>query len=240
MAEIFGLTTVFSFGPGGWGRAMLAAAGMTLAVALTGYAIGGALGVLGAFAKTAGGTITRGLADAYTSILRGIPDLLVIYLFYFGSGAVLTPLGHLFGASGFVSMPGFVAGALAIGIVSGAYQTEVFRGAYRAVAKGEIEAARAVGMSGPLMLRRILAPLVLRHAIAGLGNVWQLVLKESALVSVTGLVEILRQSQIGAGSTRQPFTFFLGAAILFLVISSVSEWLSSFAERHFSRGLRRA
>ena len=108
------------------------------------------------------------------------------------------------------------------------------------MSKGEIEAALATGMSRPLMFRRIVAPLVLRYALPGLGNVWQLVLKESALISVTGLVEILRQSQIGAGSTRQPFTFFFAAAILYLVISSISGWLLSRGERHFTRGLRRA
>ena len=179
-------------------------------------------------------------ADGYTTIFRGIPDLLVIYLFYFGSSSVLTPIGRLFGVSGFISLPGFLAGALAIGIVSGAYHTEVLRSAYRAVSVGEIEAAIATGMSRALMFRRIIAPLALRHALPGLGNIWQLVLKESALISVTGLVEILRQAQIGAGSTRQPFTFYFAAAVLYLVISSVSGWLLGRAELRYSRGLRRA
>jgi octopine/nopaline transport system permease protein len=235
----FGLLTVFSFGPGGWGPAMFKAAAMTIAVALTGFVFGAMVGALGAWAKIAGGRITRGIADGYTTVLRGIPDLLVIYLFYFGSSAVLTPIGRMFGATGFLSLPGFLAGALAIGIVSGAYHTEVFRGAYRSVSRGEIEAAVATGMSRALVFRRIIVPLSLRFALPGLGNVWQLVLKESALISVTGLVEILRQAQIGAGSTRQPFTFFLAAAILYLVISSVSGWTLQRAEQRFTRGLRR-
>jgi octopine/nopaline transport system permease protein len=236
----FAFLTTLGFGPGGWGPAMLTAAAMTIAVAVTGFIFGAMVGVFGAWAKLAGSGPVRAAADVYTTVLRGIPDLLVIYLFYFGSSAVLTPLGRLFGATGFISLPGFLAGALAIGVVSGAYHTEVFRGAYQSVAKGEIEAALATGMSRPLMFRRIVAPLVLRYALPGLGNVWQLVLKESALISVTGLVEILRQAQIGAGSTRQPFTFFFAAAILYLVISSVSGWLLSRSERHFTRGLRRA
>jgi octopine/nopaline transport system permease protein len=231
---------LMGFGPRGWGAAMLGGAAMTLAVALCGFLIGALIGAFGAFAKIAGGRIARGVADGYTTVLRGIPDLLVIYLFYFGGSAVLTPLGHLLGASGFISLPGFLAGALAIGIVSGAYHTEVFRGGFRAVPPGELEAATAAGMSGLLKFRRIVAPLVLRHALPGLGNVWQLVLKESALVSVTGVVELLREAQIGAGSTRQPFYFFVTAAALYLAITTLSGFTLQRAEQRFSRGMRRA
>jgi octopine/nopaline transport system permease protein len=224
----------------GWGQAMLAAAAMSIAVALAGFALGMVVGVLGAWAKISGGRVTRGVADAYTTVLRGIPDLLVIYLFYFGSSAVLTPLAHVFGASGFVSLPGFLAGALAIGVVSGAYHTEVLRGAFQAVSKGELEAASAAGMTRWLKFRRIVAPLVLRFAVPGLGNVWQVVLKETALISVTGLVEILRQAQVGAESTRQPFLFFGLAALLYLAISSLSGWGMTRAEQRYTRGMRRA
>ncbi|GGH16594.1 nopaline transport system permease protein NocQ [Alsobacter metallidurans] len=235
-----GTMDLLGFGPGGWGPAMLRAAAMTIAVALTGFVFGSLIGTLGAWAKIGGGALARGVADAYTTVLRGIPDLLVIYLFYFGSSAVLTPIGRFFGAEGFVSLPGFLAGALAIGVVSGAYFTEVFRGAYNTVSRGELEAATATGMTRLLRFRRIVVPLTLRFALPGLGNVWQQVLKESALISVTGLVEILRQSQIAAGSTRQPFTFFMAAAVLYLVISTASGWSLSRAEAHFTRGLRRA
>ena len=225
---------------GGWGLAMLIAAAMTIAVALAGYTLGMLVGVVGASAKISGGRITRAVADGFTTVLRGIPDLLVIYLFYFGSSAILTPLGRFFGATGFISLPGFLAGALAIGIVSGAYQTEVFRGAFQAIPKGELEAATAAGMTPFLKFRRIVGPLVLRFAVPGMGNVWQLVLKETALISVTGLVEILRQAQIGAGSTRQPFLFFCSAAVLYMTISSVSGWGFTRAEQRFTRGMRRA
>ena len=112
-------------------------------------------------------------------MLRGIPDLLVIYLFYFGGSAALGAVGSLFGDEGFIGVPAFATGALAIGVVSGAYQAEVFRGAYQTLSKGELEAAKSVGMHRWLMFRRIIAPQVLRYAIPGLGNVWQLVLKES-------------------------------------------------------------
>jgi octopine/nopaline transport system permease protein len=235
-----GFLDLMGFGPQGWGPAMLLGAVMTIAVAGSGFFLGAAIGTLGAWAKIAGGPLTRRIADLYTTVLRGIPDLLVIYLFYFGGSSVMTALGHLFGATGFVGFPGFAAGALAIGVVCGAHHTEVFRGAFRAVSRGELEAARAVGMGPVLRFRRIVAPLVLRYALPGLGNVWQLVLKESALVSVTGVVELVREAQIGAGSTRQPFDFFIAAAALYLCVTTVSGWGLRRAERHFTRGMRRA
>ena len=177
------------------------------------------------------------MSDIYTTVLRGVPDLLVIYLFYFGGSSVLSAVGGWFGATGFIGLPAFATGALALGIVSGAYQAEVYRGAYLALPRGELEAARAVGMGRALMVRRVVVPQVLRYALPGLGNVWQLLLKESALVSVVGLVELLRQSQIGAGSTRQPFDFYAAAGLLYLVITTVSTWGFSRAEARSRRGL---
>ncbi|HEY8567191.1 MAG TPA: ABC transporter permease subunit [Beijerinckiaceae bacterium] len=231
---------LMGFGPRGWGEPMLRATLMTVAVSVSAFLIGAVFGILGAWAKLSRSLVARSVADAYTTVLRGVPDLLVIYLFYFGGSAILSAIGRAFGAQGFVGMPAFLTGAIAVGIVSGAFQTEVYRGAYLAIAKGELEAAKAVGMHRFTMLRRIIAPQVLRFAIPGLGNVWQLVLKESALISVTGLVELLRQSQIGSGSTRQPFAFFLTAAALYLVLTTISTWGFRQAEEHAMRGVRRA
>ncbi len=231
---------LMGFGPNGWGLPMIQAATMTLRVALAAFVVGLALGGLGAWAKLSGSRFARGAADVYTTVIRGIPDLLVIYLFYFGGSAVLGAIGKWFGATGFVGMPAFATGAIAVGLVSGAYQTEVLRGAFMAIAKGELEAARAVGMPPLLMFRRIIVPQVARYAIPGLGNVWQLILKESALISVTGLVELLRQAQIGAGSTRQPFYFFLTAAALYLVLTTLSTIIFERLETRAMRGVRRA
>jgi len=234
-----GILDLISFGPGGWGSALLAAAVMTVLISISGFLIGGVIGTFVAWGKISGGVVVRALADGYTTVLRGIPDLLVIYLFYFGGSAVVTAVGRLFGAEGFIGFPGFLAGAMAVGICSGAQHTEVLRGAFKAVHAGELEAATACGMSRFLKFRRIVAPLTLRHALPGLGNVWQVVLKESALVSITGVVEILRQSQIGAGSTGLPFNFYLIAAMLYLVISTVSSGILQTSERWFSRGVRK-
>ena len=231
---------LMGFGPKGWGPAMLAATGTTVLVAVMGFLAGAVFGIMAAAAKLSRSLTLRALADGYTTLLRGIPDLLVIYLFYFGGSAALTAAARAFGASGFVGVPALATGTLALGIISGAYQAEVYRGAYGALARGELEAARAVGMSGPLMFRRVVAPQVLRYAVPGLGNVWQLVLKESALISVTGLVELLRQSQIGSGSTREPFAFFLTAGALYLAITTVSTYGFGRLEAHTMRGVRRA
>jgi octopine/nopaline transport system permease protein len=228
------------FGPRGWGLALLQGALMTLAVSFAGLLIGAAIGGLVAWAKLSGVRAAGALGDAYAAIFRGVPELLVVYFVYFGSSALLTGLGHAVGYSGFLGVPSFLAGALAVGVISGAYQAEVFRGAFLAVAKGEIEAARAVGMGRWLMFRRIIAPQVLRFALPGLGNLWQVALKDSSLISVTGLAELMRVSQVASGSTRQPFIFYLAGGALYLVVTVISNRVFNQAEARATRGLRRA
>ena len=228
---------LLGFGPGGWGWPLVWAAGTTIAVAVTAFAGGACIGAAAAWAKLAGPAWLRAIAVAYTTILRGVPDLLVIYLFYFGGSSVLTQLGHWMGQDGFIGLPGFAAGAAAVAFVSGAYQTEVFRGAVAAVPAGQAEAGRALGLSRRVVAWRVLLPQILRAALPGLGNVWQIVVKESALVSVTGLVELLRQVNIAAGSTRQPFLFYAAGAALYLIITTVSGALFRQAERRAGRGL---
>ncbi len=229
----------FGFGPTGWGAYLLLGAGITVAVTLASLAIGAVLGSLVAAAKLSRRLTWRILGDLYITLFRGVPELLIIYLFYFGGSAVLTSLGHLFGQEGFLGIPTFLAGALAVGIISGAYQAEVFRGAYGALAKGEIEAARAVGMDPFTRFRRIIVPQVLRLALPGLGNVWQLSLKDSALVSVTGLTELMRSSQVGAGSTHDYFGFYIAGGLLYLIMTAVSNRVFDAAEARTGRSLRR-
>jgi len=227
--------TLIGFSQQGWGRQLLQAMGMTLAVSIAAFCVGLLLGLLGAWGSF-GGRGPRAASRIYTTVLRGVPELLVIYLFYFGGSAALTGLGHLFGAQGFLGLSGFMVGALSVGVVSGAYQTEVLRGAYNAIPRGELEAATAVGMGRLLMLRRIIAPQALRFALPGLG-VWQTVLKESALISVTGLVEIMRMVGIAANSTRLPFDFFLTGAAMYLCLTAASGLLFRAMERRVTRGM---
>ncbi len=200
---------LLGFGSTGWGALLIAAALMTLAVTATALAIGAVLGAIVAAAKLSGNLVLVTLGNVYTTVFRGVPELLIIYLIYFGGSSAVTSIGQAMGYEGFLGLPSFVAGALAVGIISGAYQAEVFRGSFLAISKGELEAASAIGMHRGMRLRRIIMPQVFRLAIPGLGNVWQLSLKDSALISVTGLAELMRTSQVAAGSTRQYFLFFI-------------------------------
>ncbi len=237
MTDAFGL---LGFGSGGWAAAMLSASAVTLLLSCAGFALGALFGGIAAAARLGRSRMLAIVAEAYGTVFRGIPDLLTIYLLYFGGSVALTAIARMFGAEGFVGLPAFATGTLAIGIISGAYQAEVFRGAYLAVDRGQAEAAYAHGLSKALTLRLVILPQLLRHAIPGLGNVWQLVLKDSALISVIGLVELMRQAQIGAGSTRQPFVFYMAAAALYFAIAAATDALFRRAERVAMRGIRRA
>ena len=176
------ILTILGFGKTGWGGLLLVATLMTLGVTSVALAIGAVLGTLAAAAKLSSRRSLRVIGGTYTTVFRGVPELLIIYLVYFGGSSAVTAIGHALGYEGFLGLPSFLAGALAVGLISGAYQAEVYRGAYLAILPGEIEAARAIGMGQLLRLRRIVMPQVLRLALPGLGNVWQLSLKDSALV----------------------------------------------------------
>lgn len=232
--------SLVGFSQHGWGSILLSGVLITLSAALCGLILGLLIGTCVAWAKISGGRTLRFLADGYTTVLRGIPDLLVIYLFYFGSSSVLSSIAEEFGSQGFFELPGFVAGTIAIGVVAGAQSAEVLRGAFLTVTKGEIEAAQAFGMNFRLRFRRIIMPLTLRHAIPGMSNVWLSLLKESSLLSVTGVAELMRQAQVAAGSTHLPFNFFMAAAALYIIMASLSGILIQYSERHYSRGSRRA
>ncbi|VWD34729.1 ABC transporter permease [Burkholderia lata] len=230
---------MLGFGTEGWGSVLLLAALMTIALTLAALAVGAVIGAGIAAAKLSRYRSARLLGDLYTTVFRGVPELLVIYLFYFGGSTLVTAVGQWFGAEGFIGVPPFVIGALAVGMISGAYQAEVYRAAVLAVSKGELEAARSIGMPSSMVLRRILIPQVLRFALPGIGNVWQLSLKDSALISVTGLAELLRTSQIAANSTHQYFVFFVAGGALYLVMTGLSNRVFNRAEAIVGRSFRR-
>lgn len=231
---------MLSFGDTGWGLTLLRAAGMTLVLTLVSLLVGAVFGSLVAAAKLSRRRGLRCIGNSYSVIFRGVPELLVIYLFYFGGGTVVSAVGHWFGAVGYIDMPPFVVGALAVGLLSGSYQAEVYRGAFLAVPRGELEAGLAIGMSCAMRFRRVLLPQVLRYALPGLGNVWQMTLKDSALISVIGLIELMRASLMAAGSTRQYFTFYIIGGIGYLLLTGLSGRVFNIAEARVQRTQRRS
>ncbi|WP_186139929.1 ABC transporter permease [Burkholderia gladioli] len=233
------LISMLGFGSEGWGSVLLLGALMTIVLTLSALLIGSVFGGLVAAAKLSRFRLLRVLGDCYTTVFRGVPELLVIYLFYFGGSSLVTTIGQWFGADGFVGVPPFAIGAVAVGMISGAYQAEVYRAAVLAVSRGELEAARAIGMPCLTAARRILIPQVLRFALPGLGNVWQLSLKDSALISVTGLAELLRATQVAAGSTHEYFLFFVAGGVLYLLMTGASNRIFGKAEAHVGRSFKR-
>jgi octopine/nopaline transport system permease protein len=222
---------LLGFGQGGWGAALLQAAAVTLALSVLGFALGAVFGGVAAAARLGRRRMPAALASGYGTLFRGVPDLLTIYLLYYGGSLALTSAGRSLGWDGFIGLPTFATGVLALGVISGAYQAEVFRGAYLAIDSGQTDAAQALALPRAVALRRVILPQLLLHALPGLGNVWQLVLKDSALISVIGLVELMRQAQIAAGSTREPFVFYIAAALLYLAIASATNQAFVRAER---------
>jgi His/Glu/Gln/Arg/opine family amino acid ABC transporter permease subunit len=208
---------------------------MTLVVSAISLVFGSLIGFLGAGAKLARWRALRLLADAYTTIIRGVPELIIILLLYFGGTVTLSRLaGH------YVEVNGFAAGVFALSIVFGAYATEIFRGAILAIPRGQIEAARALGMKGPAIFRTVMLPQLWRFALPGIGNLWLVLLKDTALISVVGLEELMRKTAITAGATRQPFTFYFAAALIYLAFTLVSSAALQWAERRAGRGFRTA
>lgn len=219
----------------GYGWQLIEGAEMTLLVSAVSLVFGILVGFLGAGAKLSRWRALRLLADAYTTVIRGIPELIIILLLYFGGTVTLTRLaGH------YVEVNGFGAGVFALSIVFGAYATEVFRGAVLAIPRGQTEAARALGMRRAALFWTVLLPQLWRFALPGVGNLWLVLLKDSALISVVGLEELLRKTAITAGATRQPFTFYFAAALIYLGFTVVSSVALNWAERRAARGLQSA
>ncbi|MDR1827004.1 MAG: ABC transporter permease subunit [Methylobacteriaceae bacterium] len=227
------------FGPNGWGWVMLRASGMTIFLSVTGFFVGNIFGALAAIAKLANNKVLNVVANTYLNIVRGVPELVLIYIVFYESSSLVTTIAQTFGYPEPIFLPVFPVAVTALGVISGAYLAEVFRAAFLTIHKGELEAARSVGMAPGLMFRRIIIPQVLRYAVPGIGNVWQFILKESSLISVIGVVEIMRQTKMGAGSTHKPFTFFITAAILFIVIAFFTGVGFRKLEQWSTRGMKR-
>ena len=224
------------FGDAGWGDEFLIATLMTLLVSILSMGLGLFLAIITVWAKIIQNRITRFIANFYTTVIRGVPELLVIYLLFFGGSGAIMYVASIFGYYEYIEINAFITGAVAIGIISGAYSTEVFRGAIQSIDKGQFEAAKVLGINKFGQFYKIILPQMLRLAIPNLSNVWQITLKDTSLISVTGLVEIMRQSYIAAGSTRDPLFFYSFAAVLYLLLTYISMKLINKLEVKYSRG----
>jgi arginine/ornithine transport system permease protein len=212
---------------------------LTVEVALLSLLIAILLGLLGAVAKLSKSRIAKAIAGTYTTIIRGIPDLVLMTLIFFGGQILVNNIGEKLGLD-YIDVDPFIAGTLTIGFIFGAYFAESFRGGILAVARGEIEAGYAFGMTPMQVFFRITFPAMVRHALPGIGNNWLVMVKTTALVSVIGLQDMVYNAGLAGGSTRKPFTFYCVVAFLFLVITGISDVGMRWLDRKYSVGVRRA
>jgi arginine/ornithine transport system permease protein len=223
----------------GYGASLLEGLAVTLGVALASLAVACVLGLAGAAAKLSRRPLLAGIASVYTTLIRGVPDLVLMLLVFYGGQLLVNSLAQRLGSDGYIDIDPFIAGVLTIGFIFGAYLTETFRGAFLAVSMGQREAGLAFGMSRWQVLRRITAPQMLRHALPSLSNNWLVLVKSTAIVSLIGLNDMMQKAQQAAGTTREPFVFYAAAALLYLLITSVSElgfgWLDKRSARHLVR-----
>ncbi|WP_440780006.1 ABC transporter permease [Pseudomonas syringae] len=223
----------------GFGPALAAGALMTVQLALSALCLGLILGLLGALAKTSPYKPLQWLGSIYSTLVRGIPELLWVLLIYFGTVNGMRALGKLFDIPD-LALSAFAAGVIALGICFGAYATEVFRGAILAIPKGHREAGLALGMSRSRILFKLVLPQMWRIALPGLGNLFMILMKDTALVSVIGLEEIMRHAQIAVGFTKQAFTFYMVAAFMYLGLTVLAMAGMYFLEKRASRGFLRS
>lgn len=222
------------FGPQLWEGTII-----TLELAMVSLVVGLILGLLGASAKLSAFRPARILATAYTTVLRGIPELLTVLIIYFGATSVLMGIASWFGYDEYIEISPFAAGVTALGLTFGAYATEVFRGAIMAIPEGQREAGLVLGMSRLRIFMRITLPQVWRLALPGLGNLFLVLLKDTALVSVIGLEDIMRKANVAVGFTKEPFLFYMAAALIYLTLTIISMVAIHYLEKRTNRGMVR-
>ncbi|MGI9504085.1 MAG: ABC transporter permease [Geminicoccaceae bacterium] len=224
---------LLSFGAGGWGDELLSGLAVTLLLALIAFIAGTVAGLLLMLARRQG-HLAHCFVAGYVTVVRGVPELLILYLLFFGTGAVVESIAASLGYTERINLSGFALGAFALSVIVTAYATEAFRGAANSIPKGQLEAAQAFGFSAPRRFVLIELPQLLRVALPSLGNIWLVVLKDTALVSLTAVAELMRQATVAAGSTHLPFTFYAVAALIYLAVSFFSERVIGRIEREFS------
>lgn len=223
----------------GYGPSIAHGTLLTINVSLTSLAIAAVLGVMGALAKLSGSRILKLIAQIYTTVIRGVPDLVLMLLVFYGGQMLVNQVAYYVGYDGYIDINPYIAGVLTIGFIFGAYMAETFRGAILAVPPGQLEAGVAYGMSRMQVIFRILLPQMVRHALPGFGNNWLVLTKATALVSIIGLDDMVRKASLAAGATRMPFTFYAVIAFNYLIITTVSIYLLQWLENKYSLGVKK-
>ena len=221
----------------GYGPSILDGTIVTLTVSLASLAISMLLGIIGALSKLSPFKPLRFTSQVYTTVIRGIPDLVLMLLVFFGGQVFINQVAPMLWYDEYIDINPFIAGVSTIGFIFGAYMTETFRGAILAVNKGQLEAGNAYGMTGFQVFRRILMPQMVRHALPVFGNVWLVLIKTTALVSIIGLDDMVRKAALAAGATRLPFTFYAVVAFNYLVITTISIYILKWIDTRFSAGV---
>jgi polar amino acid transport system permease protein len=237
LIDAFPTLALLAWEPPGWGANLMRGLGNSLQIALGAYALGLTIGTAGAFGKLHGGPVTRDLLAIYTTVVRAVPELVLILILYF---AVTDLVNQGMTAMGYarVQVSGVAAGIAVLGIVQGAYSLEVIRGAILAVPAGQLEAARAMGMPPMKTAWRITLPLMLSNAIPGLANLWLIATKDTALLAIVGFAELTLQTRQAASSTKAFLTFFLAAGVLYLLVTLISGVIFGRIEKWARRGQR--
>jgi polar amino acid transport system permease protein len=239
LARLADLFSLLSLGPEGWGDEFLRGAGLTLLLALCTLPVGLAIGFAVALAKDSRSLVLRGVGNVYTTVFRALPELLTILIIYYGGQIMIREVAGALGFPAF-EVNGFVAGLVSLGLVLGAFSSEVLLGALRAVPKGQREGSYALGLGRYRTFRHVIVPQLLRIALPGLGNNWLALLKETSLVSVIAFSELMRVTNIAVGVTKQPFFFYLVCCLLYLAMAVASSFVLDWLEARSRRGLNRA
>ncbi|MDC5573809.1 histidine ABC transporter permease HisQ [Acinetobacter baumannii] len=222
----------------GYGPLLLSGTWMTIQLALLSLLLSVIIGLIGASAKLSNIKALRYIATAYTTLIRSVPDLVIMLLLFYSLQLGLNQITEALQMDQIDINP-FVAGVITLAFIYGAYFTETFRGAFQSVPRGQIEAAMAYGMTPWQVFHRVLFPQMMRFALPGIGNNWQVLIKATALVSIIGLTDIVKITQDAGRSTMQLFFFSIVAAAIYLAITTVSNLILIWLERHYSAGVRK-
>ena len=222
----------------GYGPLLLSGTWMTIQLALLSLLLSVIIGLIGASSKLSNIKALRYIATAYTTLIRSVPDLVIMLLLFYSLQLGLNQITEALQMDQIDINP-FVAGVITLAFIYGAYFTETFRGAFQSVPRGQIEAAMAYGMTPWQVFHRVLFPQMMRFALPGIGNNWQVLIKATALVSIIGLTDIVKITQDAGRSTMQLFFFSIVAAAIYLAITTVSNLILIWLERHYSAGVRK-